>query len=251
MKIEAIIDKLTNTTEGILPRDALKYAFSKKNEITPHLIKCIEDFPQNCKTMYPDNDLPFYSILLLSYFKCEEAHTAICDMLKITHDEEDDPLDIFLGQLLSEIIPTTLANTYNGDIKHIKSVIECSDANIFARDAAMRSLIILTIREKISKGETIKYFKSLLKTELESYDISMLNALIVDESYLLQSEELLPLIKAKFDKKVVDTHITRYRTTLPPDEFVKKYLRIDQSDNPIKILEKWQAVKESKNTISK
>lgn len=223
-------------------RTALKNAVKREKEITPHLVKAVEYFCDYYDKITEENMLCFFSVVLLSQFHCQDAHEAICRLAKIPYDYKKDYLQQFLGDLM-ENFARIIANTYNGDTRHILSVIECVDAEPYVRDCAMESLVILAIKNIIPRETVISIFRSFLingleTNPLESDDILLINGMIIGCCYDLSAVELLPLIKKKFDDGLVDSTYVGYEEEMAPIEpWIER--NINCTDDAIKICERF------------
>ena len=91
-----------------------------------------------------------------------------------------------LGDIITQDYPNILASLYNGDLNSIKSVIENPDVYMFARDAAIRSLLALVVEGKLEKNLVINYLESLL-------DHNIFRSSPEEMSFLISSmKELIP-----------------------------------------------------------
>lgn len=248
MEIDQIFDILV-TNKRSLTRNALQNAILQKNDIIPYLIKNIEYLCKNHNKIDDDdanNHICFYSLLLLSQFHCHESHETICQLMKIPYNKKNDYLGMILGDLITEGLEQILANTYNGDINHIKSIVECDKAYIFVRGAALQSLTILAIRDTIPRNIVIEYFKSLLEKRSSERDILLWNGIIINECYNLCAIELLPLIEQKFKKNMVDKIFIQFEKNMETDQcWIDR--NINCSDNIIEILESWPYIFDKNN----
>ena len=240
MDVDEIINKLAEDTD-VFPKEALQHAALKKDEIIPHLIKGIQDASD--RKINSRSNLPCLSVLLLSQFQCQESHEALCKLMKIPHEKDNDYLYAILDDLLCENMPSVLANTYNGDMKHIESIIDCEEANVFARGAAMTSLVLLVLTNVIPRDMVINYFETLLKNGMKSYDIVELNSMLIKRCYQLQAKELLPLIKLKYDEGLVDKREVPFDQNMPRPSKWWYDMKINCTRDTIEILHYWADAK--------
>jgi len=248
MELTKVIEELS-IGNNRLPIDALKEAANRKDEIIPHLVKSVQDALDSYEHADRNNYLPIHSVLLLSQFKAQESHELICNLMKIPCSEESNPLDNILDIVLTECMHNVLANTYNGDTSHIRSIIETTDASVFARGAAIVSLVLLLLREVVPKDETISYLKSLFEIKIESYNVHMFYSLLIHACNQLEMPEFEPWIKQKYEQDLVDTSIVPIeQMTKRSDSWTK--LVLNYSNDPIEILGRWQP-KKIKNELKK
>lgn len=181
--------------------------------------------------------------------------------MKIPCDIKNDYLEIILGDVLMSNMQKILANTCNGDLKYIKSIIECGAANIYHKGIALESLTILAISNIVPRTAIIDYLKLLLENNksyfdkkprsarrfydsrygLLSDDNLLLNGYIIGECYDLCATELLPLIKQIFKENMVDKgYVFFEEKMIQPDQlWIDK--NINYTNNIIEILESWGA----------
>jgi hypothetical protein len=238
MELTKVIEELT-LRQNKLPIEALKEAANRKDEIIPYLVKSIQDACDNYENVDRNNYLPIHAVLLLSQFKTKESHELICKLMRLPCSEESNPLDGILDIVLTECMHNVLAHTYNGDISHIRSIIEESNASVYARGAAIVSMILLMLRDVIPKDATISYLKSLFEINIESYDLPMFYSLLIHACNQLEMPEFEPWIKQKYEQDLVDVSVVPIeRMTHRSENWTK--LILNYSNDPVEILGRWR-----------
>lgn len=201
--LEDILDDLRYLTKGY-PTAAVKAALAKQDEITPFLfeflIYAIENYQQLDELYFGH----LYAMFLLSYFREKTAFPLI---MKITALPEEWPENL-LGDTITEDLDRIIASLYDGNITLIQQVIENKNTNIWSRNAALRSLLVLVKNDALEREWAINYFKKLFLENifLEDED-SMTN--LVSTAYDLYPEELYDEIKNAFIIDNVDTFCIR------------------------------------------
>uniref|UniRef100_A0A6C0C9P4 Uncharacterized protein n=1 Tax=viral metagenome TaxID=1070528 RepID=A0A6C0C9P4_9ZZZZ len=213
MKISVILDVLKNCDSKSV-KEALDSAILKKNEIIPHLIKIVNYFCANYKTIEEEDMSCFFSLLLLSHLNCYDAHESICELMKIPYD-----FNMLLDDLM-ENISCIIANTCDGNITHIISIITCTGTGRYVKCCALESLTLLVILGKVPRKTIVDYYEKLLNDALVNKpndrfkgrqenmyitnDVILFNAYVISECYALKAIELQPLIHRLFKEKIVD-----------------------------------------------
>lgn len=248
MELTKIIQDLT-IKQNKIPIEALKEAAKRKDEISSHLVKSIQDAYDNYEHIDLTNYLPIHAVMLLSQFKHQESHELICKLMKLPCSETSSPLDGILDIVLTECMHNVLANTYNGDINHIRSIIEESNASVYARGAAIVSMVLLMLRDVIPKETTITYLKSLFEIKIESYNVPMFYSLLIHACNQLQMPEFEPWIKQKYEQDLVNISIVPIeRLTQRSESWTN--LCLNYSNDPVEILGRWRP-KQINNEIKK
>ena len=125
-----------NTYDGIYKREQIDAAINMKDEITPHLIKILEDAYTDYEKYISDENLynHIYALMLLGHFKEPKSHKVIIDLFSLPGDI---PNKLF-GDLTTSNLPVILLNTCGGSVKLIKSLILNKDAYDYCRSEERR-----------------------------------------------------------------------------------------------------------------
>ncbi len=201
MNIEEILIKL-KSEESIFPKKALKEAISQREEITPHLLKIIEDANDNpSELLEREGDMSLiYAMFLLAQFREISAYPLI---VKLVSNEEDVVEDL-LGDVVTEDLERILASVYDGRLELIQELIENLSLCEYVRTAALKSLIILVAHKLLSREVVINYFRLLLNSKLEKDESFVRTALVFESTYLCP-KELETEIRKTFEDKLIDT----------------------------------------------
>jgi hypothetical protein len=147
--------------------------------------------------------LPTFAIFLLAQFRERRAFPLVA---RICAAPGELPFDI-IGDTVTEGLCRVLASVYDGDPAPLKALVVDTQANEFARAAALDTFSILEATGQIPRAEVVDYFGRLLRGEMPpepSYAWAALVSAVAD----LPAPELLPEIRAAFEAGRVDPSVT-------------------------------------------
>lgn len=198
MNIEQILKELEYDT-GVLPRQALRWAVARKDEITPALLKIIEDAKLLPEEIYDDRYMALvYAIYLLAQFRDKRAYQPIVDFFSIPDEVTLD----YTGDIVTEDLNRILASVSRGDASLIKSLVENKQADEYIRSAALRALVTQVACGEATREDITDYFKSLFRggfTRELSHDWGSL----VSCSTHLYPDEVIADIRQAFEEGLV------------------------------------------------
>ena len=201
MQIETMMDRLETLKPGVFPRHALRAAVAQQEEVTPYLLRSLED-PKRALHRLAEQDgymLPFYAFFLLAQFREERAYPLIVNFFA---QPGDRVLDL-TGDFVTEDLGRVLASVSGGDTGPMQTLIENSRLNEYVRPAAMGGLVTLVVEEIIPREQVIAYFRTLFRGGLEKTYTYAWDAL-VSECYHLYPKELMPEIRQAFADDLID-----------------------------------------------
>jgi len=202
MNIQEIIEELAYF-DGIFPRQALKEAVRKKDEITPALLDILRSAKENINEIVERDDYMahMYALYLLAQFREKQAYPLIVDFFSI-------PGEITLeitGDIVTEDLSRILASVCRGDTSLVTQLAENESANEFVRNAALESLLCLVVSGDKSREEVLEYYKSLFHSNLSrSEEHAFFWASLVSACTDLYPEEVYEEIKQAFNDEIVD-----------------------------------------------
>ena len=155
-----------NTYDGIYKREQIDAAINMKDEITPHLIKILEDAYTDYEKYISDENLynHIYALMLLGHFKEPKSHKVIIDLFSLPGDI---PNKLF-GDLTTSNLPVILLNTCGGSVKLIKSLILNKDAYDYCKVSACQALSYSVIKGYVSRESVLKLFGTLFTGDRKS-----------------------------------------------------------------------------------
>lgn len=199
MEIEHILRELA--FDGDLPREAMEAAVAKREEITPHLLKILQDAIDRVDEIIEDDNYcaHLYAMYLLAQFREKKAYSLIVKLLsfpgEIPHFIAGDILTEDLGRILASLCD---------EITELKALIENPLHNEYVRAAGLNAIVTLVGCKKISRDECIVYFKTLFENKLEKSSSFVWDTLVAS-SVDIYPEELLPEISLVFANGLIDT----------------------------------------------
>jgi hypothetical protein len=185
---------------GHYEREAVDAAIARREEITPHLIACLEKVAADPDAILGDEDyyLYIYAVMLLGHFRETRAHRAIVDVFSLP----DDAAYKLFGDLTTEDLPIILFNTCGGNFDLIKSLIHNRQADDYVRGSAAQALAYAVAAGQLPRGEALTFFSTLFTGEEAAPDSSFWD-LIADCILDLQPQELMPLIEEADERGLV------------------------------------------------
>lgn len=195
-----ILEKL-KYNNGVFPRESLIEAIENYDSIVHELLEIVKFSTDNIELLI-DKDRYFahiYAMYLLAQHREKRAYELLINFFSIPGEITLD----FTGDIVTEDLDKILASVYNGNISYLKSLVENKNANGYVRSAALRAISILVVIGKISRKETINYFKKLFNGTLERRYSQAWNTLVVQSNYLYP-DEVYEEIKAAFNDDLID-----------------------------------------------
>ncbi len=164
MDIAQILEELAYDT-GELPREAIESAIAKREQITPHLLKILEEAPSHIEEIIEQDNYQghLYSMYLLAQFREERAYPLIIKLLSYPGDIPH----AIAGDVLTEDLSRILASVSRGELAPIQRTLENPILNEYVRGACQTSLVTLAGCRYASRDYVINYFKSLFHGKLE------------------------------------------------------------------------------------
>jgi len=199
MELEQILEVL-GKYRGYFPREAVEEAVRRKDEITPHLLRSLEDaarIPADSEAEPPY--LPLFALFLLAQFRERRAYPLVMALCRLP----EKTLDSLIGDTLTEGLPHIIASVFDGDTAPIKAVVEDPAAYEFARSSALRALSILVYEGVVARAEVIAYFAELLRGRLEKEPSHVWDAL-ASEAAALHATPLLEDLRAAYGDGLID-----------------------------------------------
>jgi len=193
--------------DGIYKREQVDAAINLKDEITPHLIKVLENVLANPEKYAENEDLNdhIYAVMLLGHFKEAKAHKVIVDLFSLPGDLTDK----IFGDIKTSNLPVILLNTCDGSIELIKSIINNRDADDYCRASACNALAYAVFKGYVSRESVIEFFGTLFTGE-EADRMSDFWGLLATTAYNLYPEEIIGIIKQAYDDELIAPGMIHY-----------------------------------------
>ncbi len=158
VQINEILDAFKNN-DGIYKKAEVDAAISLKDEITPHLIRILENVLAHPETSAEDDNAfdHIYAFMLLGHFRETAAHRVIIDLFSLP---DDMPGKLF-GDLGTGYLPNILPATCGGSLEQIKKLAENRNANVYIRASALQALTYATAAGMADRMDILSYYESL------------------------------------------------------------------------------------------
>lgn len=199
-EISAILQALERF-DGIYQQEAVDAAIAHREEITPHLILCLENVAANPSFYLEDETyyLFIYAFMLLGHLQETRAHRAVVELFCLP----DDIVDELFGDLTTEYLAMVLFRTCGGDFELIKSLILNRRADVWARGEAARALVYGVAAGQLPREEVLTFFSTLFTGD-EAEPLSPFWGAMADCILDLHPRELMPVIEEADEKGLLD-----------------------------------------------
>lgn len=199
MHLYQILEELAYDT-GEFPREAMEAAIANREEITPYLLKILEESYENIEELIENGDYQghLYAMYLLAQFREKRAFPLILQLIsfpgEIPHALAGDVITEDLGRILASVYP---------DIALIQQLIENRQINEYVRAAATSSLVILVGSGLLSREVVLAYFQTLYTAKLEAHPSFVWDNLVHCTNQLYP-QELYPYLVQAYDRGLAD-----------------------------------------------
>ena len=182
-------------------RAAVEAAVRRREEITPGLLRMLEDSVQRAAELDAKGGYMghLYAMFLLAQFRETRAYPLVLRFAALP----GNLLDSLCGDFLTDDLGPVLASVCGGDLEGIQSLIENPDIYEWARCAALSGLLVLVGAGQKSRDEIIAYFASLYRGKLKR-EYSTVWGSLVSCSCDLHATELFDDIETAYEEGLVD-----------------------------------------------
>ncbi|MBI9089883.1 MAG: DUF1186 domain-containing protein [Desulfobacterium sp.] len=198
-KIKEILESFS-IFDGKYKKEEVDAAIELKEEITPHLIKILENIIDDPHHYSKESTFDhIYAVMLLGHFKEPKAHKVIVDIFSLPPDLPH----CFFGEILTSDLPTLLVNTCDGSVELIKSLIVNKEAYDFCRGSASEALAYAAIKGYVSREEVLTYLSSLF-TGTEAEKGSAFWGVLANTACDLYPAEIIDTIRKGYNDGIID-----------------------------------------------
>ncbi|MBK2357701.1 DUF1186 domain-containing protein [Francisella hispaniensis] len=169
------------------PREIIEQIANDRENYESILIDFINSLIDYPEMMRDDNFLNqlVVAVVILSYWKSENAFEVIVDFLK----EFGGEFEVYLDSFDLEDLNPAVIRTYNGNLDKLKELIFCDRICEYVRCIGLKCLNIEYYKKNITKSWLLDFYKPLL---LERDDVDFLKAVLLTinsiNPYELQTE---------------------------------------------------------------
>jgi len=203
IELTEVLKSLERNT-GVFPKKAVEAAMEMRDEITPELLRILEDTIGRASEIVAEDEhgayfVHLYAMYLLAQFRETRAYPLVVRFARL----EEGVLDALAGEFVTEDLCRVLASVCDGDTGPIEELIEDENVGEYARGAALNSLLVLVSEGAKSRDEVMAYFKSLFAGRLERSYSHAWDSLVACATRL-HPEEVSGHITAAFEEGLVD-----------------------------------------------
>jgi hypothetical protein len=162
METAEIIHEFENAS-GKFARAAVEAAVARQEEITPELLRVLEQTAERAEQIDDGYMAHLYAMFLLAQFRETCAYPIVVRLASLPGELTDGVLGGFITQSLGQV----MASVCGDELKPIQSLIENEDTNQWVRGAALSSLVTLVGAGQRSRAEIVSYFADLFRGKLE------------------------------------------------------------------------------------
>ena len=207
METAEILHQFERAT-GKFARAAVEAAVARREEVTPELLRILEDTVDRAAQIDAEGDYMahLYAMFLLAQFRETRAYPLVVRFASLP----GDLLDSLCGDFITEDLGQVLASVCGGELAGIQSLIENEDTDEWVRGAALSSLVTLVAAGQKSRDEIVSYFAGLFRGKLVRQWSHVWDTL-VSYSSDLYPEELLDDIERAYEEGLVDPGYIGFR----------------------------------------
>jgi len=200
METAEILHQFDRAT-GKFARAAVEAAAARREEITPELLRILEETVDRPRQLDAEGDYMahLYAMFLLAQFRETRAYSLVVRLASLP----GDLLYSLCGDFITEDLGRVLASVCGGELASIQSLIENDATDEWVRGAALSSLVTLVAAGQKSRDDIVSYFAGLFRSKLVRKWSHVWDTL-VSYSSDLYPEELLDDIKQAYEDGLVD-----------------------------------------------
>ena len=181
-----LLKEFENNKAGF-PVEVLHDLIENRTKYTEELLEILDYAVINAEELCKKEGFVIHILAMytLAYYKEKRAYPGIIAIAKLP----PRIINPFLEDTITEGLSRMIASVYDGNIEPIKEIIESCDCDIYARRAALESLVALVTNGLIHRDEIVSYFKELFNRKLHLLNEDVLECLI-DMSFYIHSKGL-------------------------------------------------------------
>lgn len=240
IELEAIIDQLIES-ERMLPIEAFEAARRHRHEITPLLIRLIEDATRDCRQdLIVQDSGHFFATYLLAEFGATEAWPAFLEAISLPGEK---PFELY-EDAITEDFGHIIASLVGDRCDAIDEMIDNASINLYVRWKAVEALLFQVRDGLTTREEAIQRLGHHLQRAIDNQDE-------VAEGLVLRLEDLgaeseLPLIEKAFADGLIDPQMVtldwvKEHIAKGDEIFEETMERLRRPDDIVSHLSSWAA----------
>ena len=149
---------------GKFARAAAEGALAHREEITPELLRILEDTVDREAQLDAEGDYMahLYAMFLLAQFRETRAYSLVVHLASLP----GDLLYSLCGDFITEDLGRVMASLCGGELPGIQSLIENEATDEWVRGAALSGLVTLVAAGHKTHDEIVSYFACLFRDKL-------------------------------------------------------------------------------------
>jgi hypothetical protein len=176
MDIGAILEEF-HKPPPFFPASALRAAAERQEEITPTLLELLAEAAAGASESGESEDMAgIYALFLLAQFHEARAYPLLVRLASLP----SSAVHSLLGDMLTEDLAALLASVSQGEPSGMQFLVENEAADVFARTAALRAMVILVKVGEQRREDVLEYFGSLFRGKLRREPSFLWGCLISD-----------------------------------------------------------------------
>lgn len=194
--------------DGTYKRAQVEAALEIQAEITPHLIRVLEEVLSDPHPYATDSNYyaHIYALVLLGHFREPRAHRVIVELFSLPPDL---PQQLF-GDFVTETLPIVLFRTCDGSVDRIKALALNKEAYDFCRGSALNAITYAVAEGVLPRAEALAFFGSLFTGE-EAAPESSFWSLLASRVCSLYPEELMDVIAKAYEDDLIEPWFIGYK----------------------------------------
>jgi hypothetical protein len=205
MEIDEILEKF-KWFDGKFEQEAVEAAIARKEEVTPKLLRILEEIADPTRAAEIDAKGEYmahlYAMYLLAQFRETRAYPLMLRIALLP----GDLLESFFGDCVTESFGQVFASVCDGNLEGIQSIIENPAVDEWVRGAALGGLVTLAVEGIKSREEVLNYFAELFHGKLADKNDIVWSEL-VGYSTDLYAPELLGEVEKAYQQDLVDSSV--------------------------------------------
>ena len=202
MELKQAFERITHFNEK-LPTEAVDVIRANKDEAIPFMLEYVSDVAElkSVNDITEENNYPDFALLLLAEFRVKEAFPIFLKLLYM----DEDIIDGTVGDLVCENYGSILASVATvDDIPQILALCKDVSVDVYHRNAAVNSLVVLYAEGVITHSQICEYLGEILNENTTDDEFS---AFAVCNCEDIHAENLFEQINTMFDDGLINTQI--------------------------------------------
>jgi Protein of unknown function (DUF1186) len=190
---------------GTFERAAVKSAIRRQEEVTPELLRVLENVVRNAEKIDPERNYMahLYAMFLLAQFREPRAYPLLVQLASL----DGDLLYSLCGDFITEHLGRVLASASGGDLAGMQSIVEDEHADEWVRGSGLDGLLTMVVEGQMTRDSMVYYLFRLFRT-LERRPSRVWNSM-VSTSCDIYPSELLDHIRWAYRKGLVEPSCIR------------------------------------------